>query len=212
VLVHLVAAGIRSVEVPLFSRLVTEFLTTLVPVLMARVLGLLLFTRGDSLEYGLAQDYLEPVLGKLQPRSELPPLVNGLPTAASEEAPAPVTELLLALTQALEARDAEGALALYPQLREPRFARQLAPEQHLFVGQAAVARGQYELAVKALETAADVAPDSPEASRALVLLARVYAERLREPERAQSIYRYVVHRYPNTDASRFALAHLPPTS
>jgi TolA-binding protein len=45
-----------------------------------------------------------------------------------------------------------------------------------------------------------------------VLLARVYAERMKDPERAQSIYRYVVHRYPNTDASRFALAHLSPTS
>lgn len=82
----------------------------------------------------------------------------------------------------------------------------------MFVGQAATAEGQYALAVKALESAADVAPDGPAASRALVLLARVYAERLQEPERAASIYRYVVHRYPNTDASRFAQAHLSPTS
>jgi TolA-binding protein len=57
-----------------------------------------------------------------------------------------------------------------------------------------------------------VAPDGPSASRALVLLARVYAERLQEPERAESIYRYVVHRYPGTEASRFAQAHLSPTS
>lgn len=212
---HLVAAGIRSVRVPLLSGLGSELVTSIVPILMARVLGLLLYVRGDSLDYGLAGDYLEPVLGAAQPRSTLPPLREALPSGAAEapaEASAPGPETLSALTQALEAQDVSQALTLYPELREPRFVKQVTPAHHLFVGQAAVAQGKYELAVKALEHAADVAPDSPEASRALVLLARVYGERLREPERAESIYRYVVHRYPNTDASRFALAHLPPTS
>lgn len=211
VLMHGVAAGVRWVGVPVLSTLVSEFLTTLVPVLMARVLGLLLFTRGDSLEYGVASDYLEPVLGKAQPRSELLPLNLALHPVAAQ-VPTSEPESLTALHRALEAQDTEQSLALYPSLREPRLVKQVSSAHHLFVGQAAVARGQYELAVKALEASADVAPDSPEASRALVLLARVYGERLREPERAQSIYRYVVHRYPNTDASRFALAHLPPTS
>jgi tetratricopeptide (TPR) repeat protein len=133
-----------------------------------------------------------------------------------EQAPATastsLTEVIAALAQAVEAHDAGKAMALYPELKEPRFLKQVEPSHHLFVGQAAAAQGQYELAVKALESAADVAPDGPEASRALVLLARVYAERLQKPERAASIYRYVVHRYPDTDASRFAQAHLPPAS
>jgi hypothetical protein len=213
VLMHFVAAGIRSVSVPLLPGLLSELITTVVPVLMARTLGLLLYVRGDSLDYGVASDYLEPALGAVQPRSELAPLREGLPvTAAEAPVEAPMPALLEALTQALEAQDVTRALALYPELREPRFVKQVTPAQHLVVGQAAVAQGQYTLAVKALESAADVAPDSPEASRALVLLARVYGERLREPERAQSIYRYVVHRYPDTDASRFALKHLPPAS
>jgi hypothetical protein len=215
VLMHGVAAAVRWMQVPVLSLLLSEFLTTLVPVLMAHVLGLLLYVRGDSLGYGLAADYLEPVLGKAQPRSELLPLRQVLPAVGSgapEEAAGTMAETISALTQALEAQDVKRALSLYPELREPRFAKQVAPAHHLLVGQAAVAQGQYELAVKALESAADVAPDSPEASRALVLLARVYGERLREPERAASIYRYVVHRYPDTDASRFALARLPPTS
>jgi TolA-binding protein len=112
----------------------------------------------------------------------------------------------------VEAKDSARAITLYAELREPRFLKQVDPSLHLFVGQAAVGHGQYALAVKALESAANVAPDGPAASRALVLLARVYSERLKEPERAESIYRYVVHRYPNTDASKFAQAHLSPTS
>ncbi|WP_395848091.1 tol-pal system YbgF family protein [Cystobacter fuscus] len=109
-------------------------------------------------------------------------------------------------------QDGAKALSLYAGLEEPRVLKQLELAHHLFVGQTAVTQGQYALAVKALETAADVAPDGSEASRALVLLARVYAERMKEPERARSIYQYVVHRYPDTDALRFARKHLPPAS
>jgi tetratricopeptide (TPR) repeat protein len=211
---RLVAAGILWLGVPLLSSLAAELVTCFVPFMMARVLGLVLYNRGDVLEYGDPSDYLEPVLGAVRPRAEPPPL-RGLPAAPEPDptiVPVPITETLAALAQAVEARDTGKALSLYSELKEPRFLKQVDPAHHLFVGQGATAQGQYELAVKALESAADVAPDGPAASRALVLLARVYAERLQEPERAQSIYRYVVHRYPNTDASRFAQAHLSPTS
>lgn len=215
VLVRLVAMGVLWLGVPFLSAWVAEVLTCIVPLLMAHVLGLLLYARGDSIGYGVPADYLEPVLGATRPRSELPAL-NEAPSVPSPEPapeqPAAIAETISTLAQAIEAHDADRALALYPSLKEPRFLKQLPPAHHLFVGQAATARGQYALAVQALESAADVAPDSPEASRALVLLARVYAERLQESERAASIYRYVVHRYPNTDASRFAQARLPPTS
>jgi hypothetical protein len=214
VLMWLVAAGILWLRLPFLSALVAEFITCLAPIIMARVLGLLLYNRGDAIGYGTAEDYLEPVLGNTRPRAE-PPALREFPTAVEEApvtTPTPATDTLAALVQAVEAHDAGKALALYPELKEPRFLKQVDPAHHLFVGQAAVAQGQYELAVKALESAADVAPDGPAASRALVLLARVYAERLQEPERAASIYEYVVHRYPDTDASRFAQARLPPTS
>jgi tetratricopeptide (TPR) repeat protein len=213
-LVWAVAAGILWLRLPFLSALVAEFITCLAPIIMARVLGLLLYNRGDAIGYGLASDYLVPVLGDTRPRAE-PPALREFPVE-TELAPttglSPIAETISALAQAVEAHDASKALALYPELKEPRFLKQVDPSHHLFVGQAAAAQGQYELAVKALESAADVAPDGPAASRALVLLARVFAERLQEPERAASIYRYVVHRYPDTDASRFAQAHLPPTS
>jgi tetratricopeptide (TPR) repeat protein len=213
-LARLLAAGVLGLSLPLLSAWIAEFITCFVPIIMAHVLGLLLYSRGDEIGYGVPSDYLEPVLGDTRPSTEAPPLREALPAPAElpAAAPAPITETLSALAQAVEARDTSKALALYPELQEPRFLRQVDPSHHLFVGQAAAAQGQYPLAVKALEFAADVAPDGPAASRALVLLARVYAERLQEPERAQSIYRYVVHRYPDTDASRFALARLSPTS
>ncbi|WP_224245921.1 tetratricopeptide repeat protein [Hyalangium gracile] len=211
---QLVATGLLRLELPLFSRWAAELVTCIAPFLMAHVLGLLLYSRGDELGYGAPSDYLEPVLGATRPRVEAPALrvAPAAPAEPAPEASASLTETLSALTQAVGAQDSGKALALYAGLSEPRFLKQVEPAHHLFVGQAAVAQGQYPLAVKALETAADVAPDGPEASRALVLLARVYGERLKEPERAASIYRYVVHRYPNTDASRFASRHLSPTS
>ncbi|WP_224369241.1 tetratricopeptide repeat protein [Hyalangium versicolor] len=214
VLGHVVAAGIHALELPLLSRLGAEFVTCLAPFLMAHVLGLLLYNRGDEIGYGSPTDYLEPVLGDARPRVAAPSLrpASIAPAEPPPEASASLTETLAALTQAVGAQDASKALTLYADISEPRSLKQIEPAHHLFVGQAAVAQGQYPLAIKALETAADVAPDGPEASRALVLLARVFAERMKEPERAASIYRYVVHRYPNTDASRFAQRHLSPTS
>ncbi len=214
VLGHLVAAGFHWLELPFLSSWGAELITCIVPFLMARVLGLLLYHRGDELGYGSPSDYLEPILGDARPRVEAPPLRENppVPEEAPAALPASITDTLSALAQAVGAQDASKAVPLYAELREPRFLKQVEPAHHLFVGQAAVAQGQYALAVKALETAADVEPDGPSASRALVLLARVYAERMKDPERAQSIYRYVVHRYPNTDASRFAQAHLSPAS
>ncbi len=207
------ASGISAVSVPLLSRWAAESLTCFAPVLMARVLGLLLYSRGDTLGYGAPADYLEPVLGTTQPRSQLAPMNEPLPAPIEPPAEASsMAETISALLQAVEARDVGRALALYPALQEPRFVKQVDAAHHLFVGQAAAAKGEYALAARALESVADVAPDAPEASRALVLLARLYGERLQEPERAANIYRYVVHRYPNTDASRFAQARLPPTS
>jgi Tetratricopeptide repeat len=215
---HLVASGLHWLALPLLSRVAAEFVTCLAPFYMAHVLGLLLYSRGDALGYGAPSDYLAPILGDARPRMQALPLNVGvlLTAQASVEPPAPTvsapTETLAALARAAEAQDGDKALALYGTLREPQLLKQVGAAHHLFVGQTAVAQGQYPLAVKALETAADVAPDGPEASRALVLLARVYAERMKEPERAESIYRYVVHRYPNTDAERFARKHLSPTS
>lgn len=216
---HVVAMGVRAIDIFLLSRWLAETLTLIAPIMMARALGLLLYVRGDAVGYGLESDYYEPALpgaeplakrpapfrhAQLVPDSELPPAEQPLPGALPD---------LATLAQAIEARDIAQALALYPALHAvPDAKKAVTPAQHLFVGQAAASQGQYELAVQALETAADIAPDEPTAPRALVMLARVYGERLQEPERAEGIYRYIVHRYPDTDASRFAAQRLPATA
>jgi hypothetical protein len=208
-LVQFVTSGIRWVPIPLVTRWLAESLECLVPFIMAHVLGLLVYTRGDVLGYGAPSDYFTPVLPDAAPRTSLR-VEDALPPVPTADAPDP-TAPVQALSKAVESRDVPQALALYRALDGlPRSA--ITPAQHLFVGQASATQGDYALAVRALESAADVAPDDPLAPRALVLLARVLGERMRDAARAQDVYRYIVDRYPDTDASRFARARLPPTT
>jgi hypothetical protein len=213
--VRLVASGIRALDFGIGTRWPAEVLEVFVPLIMARVLGLLLYTRGDALGYGPPSDYLTPVLLEATPstslraESALPPAPEAM-GAATPEAPAPA-EQVQALARAVEKRDVSLALALY-QMLDGVPPSAIAPAVHLFVGQASATEGQYELAVRALESAADVAPEDPLAPRALVLLARVFSERMRDEARAQGLYQYIVDRYPDTDASRFAQTRLPPTT
>ena len=188
-----------------------QLLEARVPLMMAHVIGELLYTRGDEFGQADARDYLTPVLPGAAPSTSL--RVEGLgvtePSAVQSfaESMARVKELY----EAVRPRDVPAAPSLYGQLSALPPAR-IAPTAHLFVGQAAASYGDLPLAVSALEAAADVAPEEAIAPRALVLLARVLGERMRDTPRAQDVYRYIVDRYPETDASRFAQAHLPPTS
>ncbi len=213
--VRFVTSEIRALDLGIGTRWPAEVLEVFVPFIMARVLGLLVYTRGDVLGYGPPSDYLTPVLRDATPstslrgESHLPPAPEAM-GATTSEAPAP-TEQVQALARAVEKRDISLALALY-QMLDGVPPSAIAPALHLFVGQASATEGQYELAVRALESAADVAPDDPIAPRALTLLARVLGERMQDAARAEDIYRYIVDRYPDTDASRFAQARLPPTT
>jgi tetratricopeptide (TPR) repeat protein len=200
--VRVFTSGLRAANILVLSSWLSVSLECLVAFVMARVLGLLLYTRGDALGYGDPGDYLTPLLDAA-PSTSLRAQDAQLP-------PPPPGARLQELARAVQARDVLEALSLYAALELPKAA--IAPELHLFVGQAAATYEDYALAVRALESAADVAPDDPIAPRALVLLARVLGERMREPARARDVYQYIVDRYPDTEASRFARARLPPTS
>jgi tetratricopeptide (TPR) repeat protein len=202
--VRLFTSGLRAANILVLSSWLSTSLECLVAFVMARVLGLLLYTRGDALGYGDPRDYLTPLLDAA-PSTSL--RVQGAPPPVAQVAP---DARLQELARAVQARDVLEALSLYAALSLPKTA--IAPELHLFVGQAAATYEDYPLAVRALESAADVAPDDPIAPRALVLLARVLGERMRELTRARDVYQYIVDRYPDTDASRFAQARLPPTT
>jgi hypothetical protein len=201
-------SGLRAMEWGPVTRWLAELVELPIPLLMAHVLGLLLYTRGDALGYGSPSEYLTPVLPGAAPSTTL--RVKGLGVPEAETAPPP-EQRIQELTEAVGARDIPRALALYAALHFlPRAA--IPPAVHLFVGQAAASQQEHALAVRALEAAADSAPEDPLAPRALVLLARVLGERMQDPTRAQEVYRYIVERYPGTEASRFAQVRLPPTA
>ncbi|WP_163996845.1 B-box zinc finger protein [Pyxidicoccus caerfyrddinensis] len=219
---HGIAHALRWLDLVFISRVLAEAVTLVAPFTAAHVLGLLLFVRGDSLGYGVARDYWVPILGDTGPRLVAPPLREDAPlptlpdgvesfTEVKDAARQTMSDGLSALASAVEARDVPQAMALYTTLRVQSEVR-VPPAHHLFVGQAAAVEGNFPLAVAALESAADVAPDDPTAPRALVLLARVLGERMRETARAEEVYRYVLHRYPDSSAARFARERVPPSS
>lgn len=188
-----------------------ELVEAPIPLLMAHVLGVLLYTRGDEFGQADARDYLVPVLPGAAPSTTLRVEGMGITEPSAEHTFPAAQTRVRELNEAVHSRDVPAALSLYAELAFlPR--AQITPEVHLFVGQAAATYGDLPLAVRALESAADVAPENAIAPRALVMLARVLDERMRELTRAQDVYRYIVDRYPDTEASRFARAHLPPTS
>jgi hypothetical protein len=228
----MIGGALIGTGLPILSGAIPEMISLIMPFFMSHALGQLLYVHGDKLGYGVDDDYYEPVLAGARPQGRLPTKARGSAPAkvgtgsaeqvleaaqASREAnvadsagaAAEAGDPLRVVAEAVAARDTAGALNAYRGLKSLALSR-LAPEQHLFVGRAAVGGGELELAAKAFETAADVAPNAPTAPQALVLLARLCAERLQDAARAQSVYRYIVHRYPNTDASRFAAQRLPP--
>ncbi len=220
---------LMKMEVPVLSGVIAQTLSLAMPFMMAHLLGLLLYVRGDKVGYGMEDDYYERVLPGARPEGQPPTRSRGkvisapasspsasaaqpVPAAPAESAPvAAVVDALKAVAEAITARDVAGAVSAYRGLASSQLSG-LKPDQHLFVGRAAASGGDFPLAAQAFETAADVAPNAPTAPQALVLLARVCAERLQDPQRAQSVYRYIVHRYPDTDASRFAAQRLPPSA
>ncbi|WP_244238053.1 tetratricopeptide repeat protein [Corallococcus terminator] len=214
---HRQASAVLEFNIFFVSRWFAEVLTLIAPFAAANVLGLVLFVYGDALGYLPPRDFLEPVLGNTAPGRVPPPLRSSTPEAPEPEpqpellSAAEVTSRLAAFTKAVDARDVAQALALYAALRVlPRL--KLSPTHHLFIGQAAAVEGDFPLSVAALEAAADAAPEEPTAPRALVLLARVQGEKMGNTVRAEELYRYILHRYPDTDAARFAHARVPPAA
>lgn len=216
--------------VPLISGAVPQVLSLVMPFLMAHMLGLLLYVRGDKVGYGMDEDYYERVLPDAKPEGQVPTRNRGKVSAQASPGPvAPVAEPvaeapeaasgavtaaaagLKRVAEAITARDVAGALDGYRGLVSSQLSS-LPADQHLFVARAAASGGDFPLAAKAFETAADVAPNAATAPQALVLLARLCGERMQDPTRAASVYRYIVHRYPNTDAARFAAQRLPPSA
>jgi hypothetical protein len=204
-----VGAMVPAARAPGFASAVGLALPGLVVALylmfvLARVLGLLLYIRGDDLEYGPDSDYLDAVAPQAVPQGTLP---SRRSEAVSLEQPATRADVSVELRALLSSGAHEEALALYRESTPEALANVAAPE-HLDLGRRSAQQGDYALAVRALR-AATAWPEDPSAPQACVLLARLYQERLGDPAQAQLICRFVLDRYPDSPAAERARALLP---
>jgi tetratricopeptide (TPR) repeat protein len=127
--------------------------------------------------------------------------------AEVESAPQDPAAWAAAIEHALGRGDMPAAVEAYRKTPEG-VAVPVPPHDLLEIGRAAASQGDYPLAARALRAAGESDPADPAAPRALVVLARVYAERLNDAAAALEVYRAVVARYPNTEAARYAQARL----
>jgi hypothetical protein len=300
VLAFILSGYISNLPVPIVAGWLAMCVRLLVPLMMVRVLGLLLYTRGDALGWGMASDFQEPVLPGVEPRGKalpaagveqagpeegarrwapieldpdsspgraMPPIqrerhapieldASELPPLAATEEPAPdydaervldpaaggffteaeaqaaesaeaaaaaqsVHEADTAkvpqvdqaaggpaeqLAAAVDANELQQAAKLYVEANLPEAS--VPAEVHLAVGQWAAGANDFNLAVRALKGAAKN-PDDPLAPKALVLMARIYGEKLGNAGAAVKLFEHVLKSYPGTPAAKFAQSKLP---
>ncbi len=228
-------ALIDRIPVPLVPGWIAGILATYSPLVAGRAFGLLLYVRGAELGYLPPDDAWESLGEPVPPRGSLPapaapdgagaaPMAEAAPgqpafqrsfePIALEEppqaAPVPVPaapSLAEALQRAIAAKDAAQVVALYRDAREA-----LPAELHFDAGRAAAASGEDRLALQAFKAVVTLSPDCPAAPKALVMMGRIYAERLGDPATAARVYQHLVQRYPGTEAAAFAQQRLPPAT
>jgi TolA-binding protein len=151
-----------------------------------------------------ALGYERPTGKRLEKPVEVPKPKEALEVNFSPEpVAASPAQRVHAVVTALQEQQLDAAVEGYAQVPES-VDGWFSIESLVTLGQVAVGRGQLHLAVRALKQAAKRAPDDPLAPKACILLARVYAEKLGDAASAGKLYRYVLQRYPGTDAARFA--------
>ena len=91
-----VGAMLNALPLPFVPRVLDYALACYVPFVAARMLGLLLYTHGDRVGYGVEADYRVPVLPGVQPRGVAPPDAEPVRKARApielEPEPAPLVE------------------------------------------------------------------------------------------------------------------------
>jgi hypothetical protein len=229
------AGLVAATGVPVLSGWLGAAIGTYFPVVAARVLGLLLYVRGDAVGLGDEAQYLEPVLGDAAPRGSAPVLATTLADPAPEDPPgaraevaaaataparAPATAARIAavaaaatqgaqaIVDALGTSDLAGAAALFATYRGPTEA--LPPRGLYEMARAAAQGGQHAVAARALH-AAGTSADAVVAPHALLALARVYERRLGRAEDARKVLLHLVARWPDSEPARLAHAALAPT-
>jgi TolA-binding protein len=229
-----VAGGLASqLPVPVVSRVLAHAIPLLATTAMSRVLGVLLYVRGDTLDYGTDRDYLEPAWPGAVPRGHEPVLATTVAEpagAAPEEPPAAEAPIAAAaspaeapdrtpaaspeppdpagaIVAAVAAGDPAGAAELFAAYRGPPGA--IPPRALFAIAKAASEQGRHPLSARALH-AAGTGDDAAVAPNALLVLARVYERRLVRAAEARQVLEYLVGRWPNSEAAAHARAMLSP--
>jgi hypothetical protein len=170
---------------------------------LACLTGLLLRTHAHALGHGELDRRLVPVLGDARPSGTVrekpaPPPI--------EVAPIDLEDPREGLLAALARGDGEGAVQRYRSgLVRPDA---LDGPVHVEVARLLVGRGEVEAGANALRGLLLRTPQAAVAPQAMVLLARLLAERLGREEEARALFAQVVERFPGTEAARFAQGRL----
>ena len=183
---------IYALPVPYLCRVLAIGAGLYFPFVMSRVLGSLLYLRGDALDWGEASEYYEPALPGVAPRAAAPS--TSAAPAASSAVPASAPPASSAPAEAPPAPPSRPA-AFAP-------APSADPEELFRAGLLSVKARDFAQATQSLKTAAF--SGHPIGPRAMVALAQVYSDALGDPESAARLYREAIRRFPDTEAARYA--------
>jgi hypothetical protein len=179
-----------------------HLLSTATLAALACVLGHLLRTHAEQLGHGDPASWSIPVAPQAVPRGAFAPRAAAEIALITEPVEIELEDPRQALLDALARGDEQAALARYRSGEiQPEM---LDGEVHVKVAQLLAARGEDEPAALVLRSLLARAPVGSAAPRALVILARLCAERLGAAEEAVALYRRVVEKFPGTAAARFA--------
>lgn len=210
------AAAIRqAIPTPVLRDAVAQLPMLAGLAMLGHVIGMLAHVHGDSIGWGSAELFVDPVFPdmvaegrrKLATRSAGEPSADAAPTTTSPIALIPPRERSDAakLSAALKAEELARALRIY----ESRDSWNPASieDRHLVMLAKAAARGRkLPLAQRLLAEACGRSGRS--VGPALLALAQLHADVLKQPDKAREIYAKVVSEFPGTDVAKLAAAQL----
>jgi hypothetical protein len=172
---------------------------------LACVLGFFLRTHARRLGHGDPLSWSVPILPDAIARGFWNPKVQ-VETKPVEHAPIELEDPADSLIKALAAGDDENAIQLFHS--GGISPEKLPAETFIQLAQAMATRNAYPSAANLLQGLIAREPNGPATPRASIILARIYAERLTQPEQAKQIYAQVIERFPGTAAAKFASGQL----
>jgi hypothetical protein len=202
----------QRIQVAVLGTLVTQLVAILAFAVMARLIGRILWVRGDAFDWGAESEFHDPLLNEMargaRKRIQPAPGAPGEAAATGEttgirQKPEPM--LAREVTEALSQRNPLRALKLYES--RATWNEKLFTDRHLLdIGTAALNAGKLELAEKTLARVAQA--KLPIAGRAMLGLARTYEQSGKDPATVRTLWQQIVERFPGTDMAKTAAARL----